>query len=77
MADPMLAIAARVDQVGRVLATFERPNGLRIERISPIGVIDRAIAQDLSAAIALGCLPLLTTHSVPAAIFSAIEGRRS
>ncbi|NNM70895.1 glutamate-5-semialdehyde dehydrogenase [Enterovirga aerilata] len=33
-------IAALPDPVGRVLATFERPNGLRIERVStPLGVI--------------------------------------
>ncbi|MCX7900298.1 MAG: aldehyde dehydrogenase family protein, partial [Methylocystis sp.] len=33
-------IAGLPDPVGRVLATFERPNGLRIERVStPLGVI--------------------------------------
>ncbi|WP_157046621.1 hypothetical protein [Roseovarius sp. 217] len=32
-------------------------------------------APDLSAAIALGCLPLLTTHEAPAATFAAIEGQ--
>jgi glutamate-5-semialdehyde dehydrogenase len=33
-------IAALADPVGRVLSTFERPNGLKIERIStPLGVI--------------------------------------
>lgn len=34
------AIAALPDPVGRMLATFERPNGLRIERVAvPLGVI--------------------------------------
>ncbi|MBF9235106.1 glutamate-5-semialdehyde dehydrogenase [Microvirga alba] len=34
------SIAALPDPVGRVLATFERPNGLRIERVAtPLGVI--------------------------------------
>ena len=33
-------IAALPDPVGRVLATYERPNGLRIERVStPLGVV--------------------------------------
>ncbi len=33
-------IAALADPVGRVLATFERPNGLRIERVAtPLGVV--------------------------------------
>ena len=33
-------IAALPDPVGRILATFERPNGLRIERVAtPLGVI--------------------------------------
>ncbi len=32
-------------------------------------------APDLSAAIALGCLPLLVAHDVPAATFAAIEGQ--
>ena len=33
-------IAALPDPVGRVLATFERPNGLRIERVAtPLGVV--------------------------------------
>ena len=40
MAQALEAIAALPDPVGRVLATFDRPNGLRIERVSvPIGVI--------------------------------------
>jgi len=40
MADAVDAIAAQNDPLGRVLATFERPNGLKIERVSvPIGVI--------------------------------------
>ena len=30
-------------------------------------------APDLSAAIALGCLPLLVAHNVPAATFTAID----
>jgi hypothetical protein len=34
-----------------------------------------APAPDLSAAIALGCLPLLVAHDVPAATFTAIEGQ--
>jgi glutamate-5-semialdehyde dehydrogenase len=33
-------VAALVDPVGRVLATFDRPNGLKIERVStPLGVV--------------------------------------
>lgn len=32
-------------------------------------------APDLSAAIALGCLPLLVAQDVPAATFTAIEGQ--
>ncbi|MGO4908871.1 hypothetical protein ACEN2J_11140 [Pseudorhodobacter sp. W20_MBD10_FR17] len=32
-------------------------------------------APDLSAALALGCLPLLMAHDVPAATFTAIEGQ--
>ncbi|MEQ6247678.1 glutamate-5-semialdehyde dehydrogenase [Sulfitobacter sp. HNIBRBA3233] len=40
MADAVDAIAAQSDPLGRTLATFDRPNGLRIERVSvPIGVI--------------------------------------
>lgn len=40
MANALEAIAELPDPVGRVLATFDRPNGLRIERVaSPIGVI--------------------------------------
>ena len=40
MADALEEIADLPDPVGRVLATFERPNGLRIERVAvPIGVI--------------------------------------
>jgi glutamate-5-semialdehyde dehydrogenase len=40
MADALGTIAAQPDPVGRVLATFDRPNGLQIERVSvPIGVI--------------------------------------
>lgn len=40
MADALNAIAAQDDPLGRTLATFDRPNGLKIERISvPIGVI--------------------------------------
>ncbi|KQI70971.1 gamma-glutamyl phosphate reductase [Loktanella sp. 5RATIMAR09] len=40
MADALDAIAAQDDPLGRTLATFDRPNGLRIERMSvPIGVI--------------------------------------
>ncbi len=40
MADALDQIAALPDPVGRVLATFDRPNGLRIERVAvPIGVI--------------------------------------
>ncbi|UOA26976.1 glutamate-5-semialdehyde dehydrogenase [Pseudosulfitobacter sp. DSM 107133] len=40
MADALDAIAAQDDPLGRTLATFERPNGLKIERVSvPIGVI--------------------------------------
>jgi len=40
MAKALENIATLPDPVGRILATFERPNGLRIERVSvPIGVI--------------------------------------
>ncbi|MEO0714766.1 MAG: glutamate-5-semialdehyde dehydrogenase [Pseudomonadota bacterium] len=40
MARALEDIAALPDPVGRVLATFDRPNGLKIERVaSPIGVI--------------------------------------
>ncbi len=40
MADALDAIAAQNDPLGRTLATFDRPNGLKIERVSvPIGVI--------------------------------------
>jgi glutamate-5-semialdehyde dehydrogenase len=40
MARGLEEIAALADPTGRVLATFERPNGLRIERVStPLGVI--------------------------------------
>jgi glutamate-5-semialdehyde dehydrogenase len=40
MAKGLEAVAALPDPVGRVLAQWERPNGLRIERISvPLGVI--------------------------------------
>jgi glutamate-5-semialdehyde dehydrogenase len=40
MADALEQIAALPDPVGRALATFERPNGLVIERVAvPIGVI--------------------------------------
>ncbi|MFX0546490.1 glutamate-5-semialdehyde dehydrogenase [Roseovarius sp. S1116L3] len=40
MADAIDAIAAQDDPLGRMLATFDRPNGLKINRVSvPIGVI--------------------------------------
>ena len=40
MADALDAIAAQDDPLGRTLATFNRPNGLKIDRVSvPIGVI--------------------------------------
>jgi len=40
IADGVAAIAALPDPVGKVLATFERPNGLIIQRVStPLGVI--------------------------------------
>lgn len=40
MADALDAIAGQDDPLGRVLASFQRPNGLDIERVSvPIGVI--------------------------------------
>lgn len=40
MADALDAIAAQDDPLNRTLATFRRPNGLKIDRISvPIGVI--------------------------------------
>lgn len=40
MADALEQIADLPDPVGRVLATFDRPNGLKIERVAvPIGVI--------------------------------------
>ena len=40
MADALDAIAGQDDPIGRTLATFDRPNGLKIDRVSvPIGVI--------------------------------------
>ena len=40
MAKGLEDIAALPDPVGRILATFERPNGLRIERVAtPLGVV--------------------------------------
>ena len=40
IAQGLAAIAALPDPVGRIEATFERPNGLRIERVAvPLGVI--------------------------------------
>jgi len=40
MADGIDSIAALADPLGRVLAAWERPNGLKIERVSvPLGVI--------------------------------------
>jgi len=40
MAKALETVAAQPDPVGRVLATFQRPNGLAIQRISvPLGVI--------------------------------------
>ena len=40
MADAVEAIALQSDPLGRTLARFERPNGLKIDRVSvPIGVI--------------------------------------
>lgn len=40
MADAVDAIAGQDDPLGRTLATFNRPNGLKIDRVSvPIGVI--------------------------------------
>lgn len=40
MADALDAIAMQDDPLGRTLATFDRPNGLKIDRVSvPIGVI--------------------------------------
>jgi glutamate-5-semialdehyde dehydrogenase len=40
MARGLEEVAALPDPVGRVLATFERPNGLRIERVAtPLGVV--------------------------------------
>jgi len=40
VAEAVASIADLPDPVGRVLATFERPNGLRIERVAtPLGVV--------------------------------------
>ena len=40
MARGVAEVAALPDPVGRILATFERPNGLRIERVAtPLGVV--------------------------------------
>ena len=40
MAEAVEAIAVQDDPLGRVLATFDRPNGLKIKRVAvPIGVI--------------------------------------
>ncbi len=40
IADAVESVAALPDPVGRMLANFERPNGLRIERVAtPLGVI--------------------------------------
>ncbi|MBS1303206.1 glutamate-5-semialdehyde dehydrogenase [Loktanella sp. SALINAS62] len=40
MADAVTAIAEQSDPLGRTLASFDRPNGLKIDRVSvPIGVI--------------------------------------
>jgi glutamate-5-semialdehyde dehydrogenase len=40
MAQSLIDIAALPDPVGRVLETFQRPNGLRIDRVAtPLGVI--------------------------------------
>ena len=40
MADGLLDVCALLDPVGRVLDSFERPNGLKIEKVSvPIGVV--------------------------------------
>ena len=40
MAQSLVDIAALPDPVGRILETFERPNGLRIERVAtPLGVV--------------------------------------
>ena len=40
MADGLRTVASEEDPVGRVLSTTERPNGLKIEKISvPVGVI--------------------------------------
>ena len=40
MAEGLDAIAALPDPIGRVMATFDRPNGLKIERVAvPLGVI--------------------------------------
>jgi glutamate-5-semialdehyde dehydrogenase len=40
VAEAVASIAGLPDPVGRVLATFERPNGLRIERVAtPLGVV--------------------------------------
>lgn len=40
MADGVLAVSAWPDPVGRVLESFERPNGLQIEKVAvPLGVV--------------------------------------
>ena len=55
-------IAALPDPVGRLLATFDRPNGLKIERIATRGVSDKEMAR-ARALLRSGVLHELSTRN--------------
>jgi glutamate-5-semialdehyde dehydrogenase len=65
MAAGVEAIAALPDPVGRVLARFERPNGLKIERVStPLGVIGVIFESRPNVAADAGALCLKAGNAV-------------
>lgn len=65
MATALEEIAELPDPVGRVLATFDRPNGLRIERVAvPIGVIGMVYESRPNVGADAGALCLKSGNAV-------------
>ncbi len=76
MAAALEAIAALPDPVGRTLATFARPNGLRIERVAvPIGVIGMVYESRPNVGADAGALCLKSGNAV--ILRGGSESRRS
>ncbi len=76
MAAALDAIATLPDPVGRTLATFDRPNGLRIERVAvPIGVIGMVYESRPNVGADAGALCLKSGNAV--ILRGGSESRRS